>query len=507
MKQWLVVVGLLFSMQAFAAAQKPRGLAIAPGTRGASEITVVWDKPEQYQSVVRYHLYLNGKQIGTSAGCNYRIQGLNPETTYLVFIKSEDKSGQLSLPTAALAFTTAAAGQVLNILDFGAKADNASLSTKAIQNAINACPKFGTVLIPEGIFVSGALFLKSDMTLQIAKGATLKGSSDINDYLPMINNRFEGWELKSYASLINAGVINHKGGFSVHHLRICGQGTISGGGEALGAAMRKKSGSRSRGRLILLMNCDSVDLQGLTIQDPPCWTIQYVYCKGVSLHDLKITSTAPNGDGIDPDSSEDSYIFNCSFSTGDDCIAIKSGKNPEGVYIGKPTHHVRITDCHFIKGHGISIGSEMSGGVSDVLVRDCQAGPLLHGMQIKATKERGGYVKNIRVLDCQLQQITIFSDLPYNNDGAAAPEVPVFEDFIFKNLDLSTAGGKAPAIEIHGFKDEGHKLRHVRFENILLPAKTRISVSDAEDVQFINVKTLSGTKPDYLLKESTAVRY
>ncbi|WP_158639479.1 glycosyl hydrolase family 28 protein [Arachidicoccus ginsenosidivorans] len=153
-----------------------------------------------------------------------------------------------------------------------------------------------------------------------------RGNVDLEDYLPMIHNRFEGWELMSYASLINVGVMNHNGGFSVENLRICGQGAITGAGGALGTAMQNKSGIRSRGRLILLMNCKNVDLQGLTIQNSPCWTIQYVYCEGVSLHGLDIKSTAHNGDGIDPDSSDDSFIFNCCFSTGDDCIAIKSGK-------------------------------------------------------------------------------------------------------------------------------------------------------------------------------------
>lgn len=345
------------------------------------------------------------------------------------------------------------------------------------------------------------------MTLTIAKGGTLKGSDRLQDYLPMIHNRFEGWELDTYASLLNAGTMNHNGGFYVQNLRICGQGTIKGAGGELGAAMHAKSGIRSRGRLVLIMNARNVDIQGLTIEDSPCWTIHYLYCQGVSLHDLNIKSTAPNGDGIDPDSSLDSYIFNCTFSTGDDCIAIKSGKNPQGYDIGKPTRHVRIMDCNFVKGHGISIGSEMSGGVSDVLVRDCQAGPLLHGLQIKATKERGGYVRNVMVLDCQLQKITVYSELPYNNDGEAAPVIPVFEKYIFKNLDLSASRQKGPVIDIHGFKDKAHRLRHVRFENIQLPADATVEVSDAEDIEFLHVRTMAGLKPRYTIKASSDIRY
>lgn len=361
--------------------------------------------------------------------------------------------------------------------------------------------------IPKGVFLSGALFLKSHMTLEIAKDGILKGSGNTADYLPFINNRFEGWEMKTYASLLNAGVMNNKGGFTVEQLAIKGEGTISGGGGALGKAMIDQNGIRSRGRLICLMNCKAVAIQGLTIKDSPCWTIHYIYSKGISCHDLNIISTARNGDGLDPDSSDDSYIFNCTFSTGDDCIAIKSGKNPEGYAIRKPTRNVNISNCTFTRGHGISIGSEMSGGVSDVLVQDCTAGALLHGMQIKGTKARGGYVKNVTVADCQLLKITIFSAVNYNNDGAAAPEPPVFENFVFRNIDLSKAGIKEPVIDINGFKAEGHQLKNVVFDAIKLPGDAEIKVNDAKDVKFKDIITGNGTKPKYVVLDSENVQY
>jgi len=490
-----------------AATQKPLNLMVAAGTVSNNSVTLVWDKPDSYKDIGQYYIYLNDKKVDSSTKCNYMVRGLDANKKYKVFIKAVDHNGQVSTATNIIKFKTQTQGKVLNVLDFGAKGDNATLNTEAIQRAIDSCPENGTVLIPRGTFVSGAIFLKSNMTLKIEKGGELKGSNHLKDYLPMIHNRFEGWELMSYASLINAGVMNHKGGFSVENLRICGQGAITGAGGGLGLAMQNQSGSRSRGRLILLMNCKNVDLQGLIIQNPPCWTIQYVYCQGVSLHDLQISSTAHNGDGIDPDSSDDSFIFNCSFSTGDDCIAIKSGKNPEGYTIGIPTRRVRITDCNFIKGHGISIGSEMSGGVSDVLVRDCQAGPLLNGMQIKGTKERGGYVKNVRVMDCQLQKITVFSKLPYNNDGEAAAEVPTFSDYVFKNLDLSSSKQSGPAIDIHGFEDKGHPLKNVLFEDILLPAGATVSVTNGDNIQFRNVQTVDGQKPSYAVKESQNIGY
>ena len=494
--------------QLLAAPGKPTNLQVATGTLHGTTASFVWDKPSSNTSDIKaYHLILNGKDVATSKICNFRFTDLTPSTNYDLVVKAEDQSGALSKSTNKVKFQTGRLGKDLNITDFGAVGDNATLNTKAIQKAIDACLENGTVLIPEGVFISGAIFLKSNMQLKIAKGGVLQGSGNTKDYLPMINNRFEGWEMKTYASLVNAGVMNHDGGFSVENLVISGEGTIRGGGAALGGAMRKENGIRSRGRLILLMNCRNVDLQGLHIENPPCWTIHYLYSQGVSLHDLDIHSNAPNGDGIDPDSSDDSFIFNCSFSTGDDCIAIKSGKNPEGYYIGKPTRGVRITECNFTRGHGISIGSEMSGGVSDVLVRDCKAGPLLHGLQIKGTKDRGGYVRNVRVEDCALQQITIFSAVNYNNDGEPAPVVPVFENYVFKNIDLSTAPVKAPVIDIHGYQQKGHELKNVLFENIVLPLKARVEITDAKNVQFKDLRVAESAAMSFKVDGDRKIQY
>ena len=256
------------------------------------------------------------------------------------------------------------------------------------------------------------------------------------------------------------------------------------------------------------MNCQNVSLSDLTITEPPCWTIHYIYSNNVTCQNLNIiTVNIRNGDGIDPDSSTDAYIFNCTFDTGDDCIAIKSGKNPEGFFVAKPTKNVRITDCDFKRGHGISIGSEMSGGVSDVLVQDCKAGKLLHGMQIKGTKDRGGYVKNVTVTDCQLLQITIFSAVNYNNDGEAAPQIPTFENFVFRNIDMSMASDAGTTININGFKDPAHRLRNVTFTNVTVPEQSKVVVNDAEKIKFTEVKSAAGAKPQYMVNNSSEVIY
>jgi exo-poly-alpha-galacturonosidase len=482
-------------------------LLIAPGTLTENSVTLLWDKQPEPANAM-YEVLLNGKMIGNTGKTNYTISDLAPATSYSVTVRLQNNQAKKPADGNSLKFKTASKGKIYNILDFGAKNDTLTTNTRAIQSAIDACTSGGTVYIPAGHFISGALFLKSNMTLFIEKGGTLKGSATTEDYLPMILNRFEGWELKTYASLLNAGTLNRNGSYNVKNLRITGGGTISGGGRKLGDAMIKASGMRSRGRLICLMNCQDVCLSNLTITQPPCWTVHYIYSDNITCQNLTIiTNGIRNGDGIDPDSSTDSYIFGCTFDTGDDCIAIKSGKNPEGFFVAKPTKNVRITDCDFKRGHGISIGSEMSGGVSDVLVQDCRAGALLHGMQIKGTKERGGYVKNVTVTDCQLLQITVFSELNYNNDGEAAPEPPTFENFVFKNIDLSNATTKEPVININGFKDQAHKLKQVIFTNITVPDQARVVVNDGENIVFTGVITTGGLKPKYTVANSTGIVY
>ncbi len=504
----LFVVALIVqTLLVLASPAEKFNLIAAPGTTTDNSVTLLWDKQFGMDSAV-YELSLNGKPVGTTGKTNFTATNLLPNTWYVAQIDAKNAKGGLLKENESLKFKTAAKGKIYNILDYGAKSDTAIKNTKAIQAAIDACTEGATVYIPKGIFISGALFLKSNMTLYIEKGGVLKGSILAEDYMPMILNRFEGWELKTYASLINAGTLNRNGSYNVKNLRLTGGGTISGGGKRLGEAMTKANGIRSRGRLICLMNCQNVSISNLTITEPPCWTIHYIYCNNITCSNLNIiTNGIRNGDGIDPDSSTDSYIFNCTFDTGDDCIAIKSGKNPEGFFVAKPTKNVRITDCDFKRGHGISIGSEMSGGVSDVLVQDCKAGALLHGMQIKGTKERGGYVKNVTVEHCQLLQITVFSSVNYNNDGEAAPEVPTFEHFVFKNIDLSKAPINEPVIDINGFKDAVHKLKDVIFDNITLPENAKVVVNDAERIKFTNTKSVAGLQPKYVVANSTDIVY
>lgn len=482
-----------------------RNLLAPEASITSTSVTLLWDKPKVYHQVKNYHLFLDGKSVGITSKTNFTVTNLKPNHSYTFSVKAENLEGQLS--SAILSKTkTRASSKIFNVLDYGAKGDGKTKNTKALQKAIDACTEGGTVYVPKGIFLSGALFLKSNMTLMLDEGAVIKGTTDTYDYEPFILNRFEGWEMKTYASLINAGQLNHDGSFNVENLNICGNGTIEGGGSTLGNAMIQAHGIRSRGRLICIMNGRNINIQGLNIENPPCWTIHYIYCDQVVLHDLNIISTARNGDGIDPDSSTGSYIFNCKFSTGDDCIAIKSGKNPEGNEINKPTKGIRITDCDFVKGHSLAVGSEMSGGVSDVFIQDCKIGNLLHGLQIKATKDRGGYVKNVVVRDCDLLQITLYTALNYNNDGAAAKELPLFSDMEFSNLNLSKAKSGSVVMDINGFEDPAHYTCNLMFKDILLPTGGIIKIKNCENLTFKNVVDDQGNLADFQIIDSKNIQ-
>ena len=505
----IVLFFLLPAAAMFASAQPASfRLLLAPQTLRSDAATLVWDKVATGST---YEVLRDGQPVGTTTKTHFTVTMLTPEHDYVFSVRAVASSVAAST-SEPFPLRTPAKEPILSVLDHGAIGDGVTLNTAALQSAINACPKNGVVLIPAGTFLSGALYLKSDMTLLIAKGGVLKGTSNPKDYTPFNRNRFEGWEMETHASLLNAGKLDATGPANIRNLSIRGEGTISGGGRQLYDATmalypKKVDGLRARGRLILLMNAENVEISGLTIEESPCWTLHYIYSANVSLHGLTIRSNVHNGDGIDPDSSKNSLIFACTFDTGDDCIAIKSGKNPEGNVVNRPTENVRIFDCTFKRGHGISIGSEMSGGVRNVLVEDCVAGPLLHGLQIKATEERGGFVEDVTVRDCDLRQITVYTKLSYNNDGQAAPSAPQFHNFRFENIDLTQADPTKPVIVLNGFQADGHETSNVSFKNLKLPAAAKVQIDRCADVTFSNITTADGSAPTYEITRSSNISH
>lgn len=423
-------------------------------------IIIFWDRVHLKKDA-QYKLVLNEETIGFTQKTHYTFEGLTPLTEYQirVFIESLDECKEF----ATLCVTTLAEKRRIDITQapYYAVGDGKTLNTASIQKAIDDCGVNDCVYIPQGTFLSGALRLHSDMEIYFADGAALCGSTQMEDYYPKIDSRFEGLEMKCLSSLINIGFLDKNAGYTTKNVVIRGNGKIVGGGsilsqrvidyeseilhdyiQSLGDKIEEYEradtiAGRVRPRLINISNAQNVVICGVGIEKAPSWNVHIIYSDSIVTCGCKFESFGiRNGDGWDPDSSTNCTIFNCEFCVGDDCIAIKSGKNPEGNIIGKPCRNIKIFDCKADKGHGIAIGSELSGGVEGVYVWDCNFEKSLCGLHIKTTRKRGGYVRNVFVDDTKLASINIRT-VHYNDDGESSNETTVFDNIVLNNVYIA----------------------------------------------------------------------
>lgn len=458
---------------------------------GPDSITLFWDLPEN--APAEYEIFLDGISCGTTAKTHFTLSGLEPATAYRVEVRPGGVVRTMTeTPKRRLDVTAA---------PYYAVGDGAVDNTAALQKALDDCGPAEMVYFPSGVYCTGALYGHSDLELYLAEGAVLQGSDRPEAYLPRLHSRFEGTEMECYASLLNFGTLDHTAGPNCENIRIWGKGTIRGGGKALAwstiesererrreelAAMgdlikecenENTIPGRVRGRLINLSNCCNVRISGLTLADGPSWNVHMVYSRNVVTdHCIFRSKGIWNGDGWDPDSSEDCTLFGCQFYTGDDAVAIKSGKNPEGNQINRPTRRVRVFDCYSAFGHGICIGSEISGGIEDVRIWDCDLTNSQVGVMVKGTKKRGGYVRDLTVRRCVLPRVMMCA-VGYNDDGIAGPHPPEFSDCRFEELTLTgqyqDADGdgsmkSCAPVELAGFDVPGYELKDVRLCDITL---------------------------------------
>jgi polygalacturonase len=290
---------------------------------------------------------------------------------------------------------TVRAGQasVFNVREYGATGDGQTLDSHPIQKAIDSCAEQGggTVHLPAGRYLTGSLSLRNNITLLLDAGAVILGSENPEDY-PVIHSRWEGKHQDTYAPLI--------GGNNLQNIAVLGRGTIDGCGEIWWKAKRERTLAHPRPRLISFSECNNVLIEGITAINSPSWTINPIHCQNVNIRAITIINPAdsPNTDGINPDSCRLVRISDCYVSVGDDCITIKSGTEHEHPDRYAPCRDITITNCTLERGHGgVVIGSEMSGGVKNVVISNCVFIGTDRGIRIKSRRGRGGTIEDVRV--------------------------------------------------------------------------------------------------------------
>jgi len=485
-------------------------------------VTVFWYKPLDAADFVRYKVYLDGDLRGETDRTHFTVDKLKPNHKYKIKVEyiTDKKQGKYQ-KIDKISFVTNKEKKIINVTKapFNAVGDGETMNTKALQMAIDAADEKVRIYIPEGVYMTGALHLHSNMEIYLEKGAVIRGTDNPRDYLPKIPSRFEGIEMFCYSSLINMGTMDHSSDTNCENVLIFGEGTIESGGKALAENIineEKKSldlenvnldeyekaetlPGRARPRLINISNSKNVRISGLKLKNGASWNVHMIYSENVVTDNCEFYSKDVwNGDGWDPDSSRDSVIFGCRFYTGDDAIAIKSGKNPEGNIINIPTRNISIFDCISEFGHGIIIGSEMSGGIENIEIWDCDITNSSSGFEIKTTRKRGGYVKNISVRDSGFSRIIIHG-VGYNDDGEPAASDPKISDCHFNNvniigkyLDEDDKRIGCNAIEIEGFSDMKGVMSDIYFDNINIFNGSSISLKNTNNIHMNNINTEMG---------------
>lgn len=366
------------------------------------------------------------------------------------------------------------------ITDYGAVGDGKTLNTEAIQSAIDRCASEGggILVVPEGIFLSGAVFFKQGVHLHVEKGGVLKGTVNPDDY-PQVETRWEGIEGRWTSAFINA--------FNLNEVTFTGEGMIDGSGDAWMA--RYPRGTKElhigRPRLIALQNCKNITVSGLILKNQACWCLFVLYSEDVLIKDLIIRAdhNIIMSDGIDIDSSRRIRITHCDIDVNDDCIAIKSGRDEDGRRVNRPAEDIIVEQCRFRYGHGgVSMGSEMSGGIRNVEIRDCiieedNWAPI----RFKSQPSRGGVVENITYRDIQLKNTR--KAFEFNMAWRMRPPLKPPSDPlpVVRNVSIINVSGTVQSVgDMHGLKDS--PIRKVTFENCHIAAQKGFLLEYVEDI-------------------------
>jgi exo-poly-alpha-galacturonosidase len=390
---------------------------------------------------------------------------------------------------------------ILDVRSFGARGDGVALDTAALQRALDACAQQGggTVHIPAGTYRSGALFIKGNhVVLELDAGATLKGSTDVNDY-PQIDTRFEGTERKYAAALIN--------GRDLWDVTLTGQGIIDGSGDPWWKAYSaRRRGEHPKGyelqtrpRLICFYECRDVRVEKLTLQNPAFWNLHFVYCENVWAEELTIR--APRGalssDGIDVDSCRHVLIRHCDIACDDDCISVKSGRDADGLRVNRPSEYVVVRDCTLgPAGCMMSMGSETAGGIRHVLVENCTGRDARNGLRLKTAPGRGGTVEDITYRNITFTDMLycIVINMRWSNSSWPGGEIPPEATPVFRDITIQDVVGQGEqAGLLQGLAES--PLRDIHFKNVQITAKTGLRVRHAPGIDVSRLSLIVSEGP------------
>ena len=367
--------------------------------------------------------------------------------------------------------------RLFDITKYGARPDATTLNTKAIAEAIEACAKAGggRVLVPAGKFLTGAIHLQSNVELHVSEGATLLFDVNPASY-PLVFTRWEGMECMNYSPLIYAR--KHK------NIGITGKGTLDGQGSEqnwwpwkgpwggtvaygwkegmpdqiparkrlfdmaeAGVPVEQRvfgDGSLLRPPFIQPYDCENVLIEGVRVRNSPFWNIHPVLCRNVTLRGVDVFGHGPNNDGVDPESVDHMLIEDCSFNTGDDCIAVNSGRNADGRRLATPSQNILVRNCRMHEGHGgVVVGSQISGGARWVFAENCHMDSpnLWYAIRFKNNALRGGLLENFYYRDIDVGQVgraAITCDFNYE-EGANGAFTPQLRNVVVERLHVRKA--------------------------------------------------------------------
>ena len=387
------------------------------------------------------------------------------------------------------------------ITDFGAVADGKTDATAAITKAITACIQVGggRVVVPAGEFFTGPIHLRSNVELHLAAtNSVLKFNPDPKAYLPVVFTRFEGIECYNYSPLIYA--------LDQTNVAVTGAGTLDGQADNTtwlawkgrkGPAAGTQNAARARldqmnndgvpvsrrvfgegdflrPNFIQFNRCRKVLIEGVKIRRSPMWEIHPLLCTNVTVRGVDISSHGANNDGCDPESCSDVLIEKCLFDTGDDCIAIKSGRNADGRRVGVPSQNIVIRDCTMRDGHGgTTIGSEISGGCRNVFVENCEMSSpdLVCALRLKSNAMRGGVLQNIFMRNVNVGMVkdsVLQIDFLYE-EGAKGEQKPVAKNIVMENITVAQTPRVLNVKGFPGAEISGVRIYHSSFKQVKKP--------------------------------------